>query len=195
MKNTLLLMTALVSVTACSTQHLPVVKLPTRLDLPMFTSISPDTPGISSKLSGKTGQRVIDTISFASARSFAQARVVGCITEHIAPPTATRPDAEPRLIQFAGNGRVMAAGTSPLNYRRYGIIPTTDTLAFNLSVAARPSGTSYRFGDVVQTHQGTASPIRLYDRGNQVVYNALQTLFQQLDTCTTGKPRRDKTTG
>ncbi|GAA3532097.1 hypothetical protein GCM10022394_09270 [Zobellella aerophila] len=159
----------------------------------MFTSIAPNTPGLSTTLSGKTGQRVIDTISFSSVNAFAKEPLTACVNGHISPPATAQPDSEPRLISFAGNDRIMATGSSPFDYRRYGVIPARDILGFNLSVAARPSGTSYRFRDIVHIQQGTEHQIRLYDRGNQLVYDSLQALFQQLDACVAGGQRTKKT--
>ncbi|WP_157953563.1 hypothetical protein [Zobellella maritima] len=182
MKNLALLMAAAISTSACS-----------GLNLPMFTSIPPNTPGVSTALSDKTGQRVIDTISFSSANTFAKEPITDCVNGHISPPATARPDTEPRLIQFAGNDRIMATGSSPFTYRQYGVIPFRNILDFNLSVAARPGGTSYRFRDVIQIHQGTASPIRLYDKGNQQVYNSLQSLFRELDACTADRRHPRKT--
>lgn len=178
----LLLATAL-SLTACTGLPLPM----------MFTSISPDTPGISTAISGKTGLRVIDTISFASPTEFAQEPISACVNGHILPPQAVAPGDDTRLIRFAGSDRIMASGSSQLTYRQYGIIPATDTLSFSLSVAARPGGVSYRFRNIIRTHTGTERQISLYDRDNRQVYDSLQALFHQLDTCVAGQHGSNKT--
>lgn len=182
MKNLVLLLAAAISTTGCS-----------GLNLSRFTSIPPNTPGISTTISGKTGLRVIDTISFASPTRFARDPITTCVNGHLLPRNGVQPNDDPRLIRFAGNDHIMATGSSPLAYRQYGIIPTTDTLSFNLSVAAQPGGISYRFRDIIRAQPDTERQISLYDRDNRQVYNSLQALFQQLDACVAGGQRTRKT--